>query len=120
MMAKFYELHLSEHVEPPTALRRAQLWLRRASNLDLIAYARSATAQGRLDKSHVAGIAEELSEAGLRRPRKAPLVEWAEPEPPSVASRTGPAAKTTARAATPITRPYTHPYYWAGFIYTGL
>ena len=35
LIAKFYELHLGRHVAPPTALRRAQLWLRQASNVEL-------------------------------------------------------------------------------------
>src|SRR5262245_20249274 len=38
-------------------------------------------------RGNVAEIAEELSEAGLRRPRKAPPVEWATAEPPPAARK---------------------------------
>src|SRR5262249_24100232 len=112
----FYELHMQHRVAPPTALRRAQLWLRDASNTDLVAYARAAAARHRLDKSRVAEIAEELSEAGLRRPRKAPLVELAIADPPPAARKERASGEKTVR----VVRPYAHPYYWAGFIYTGL
>ena len=113
LIAKFYELHLGERVPPPTALRRAQLWLRQASNLDFIAYANAAARQGRLDKYHVAAIAEELSEMGLKRSRKAALVQW-------VAPKTPPGKPAPSVRGERLAQPYAHPYYWAGFIYTGL
>jgi CHAT domain-containing protein len=115
LIAKFYDLHLPGRLAPPTALRRAQLWLRRATNADLLAYARGAARQGRLDRKHVAAIEEELSADGLRRARsrRAP-VEWIGPEAPAGSGGQG------ARSARDLGRPYAHPYYWAGFIYTGL
>ncbi len=114
LVAKFYDLHLPGRLAPPTALRRAQLWLRQATNADLLAYARGAARQGRLDRTHVAAIEEELSADGLRRARKRALVEWIGPAGPSGAGR------QKRRSAADLARPYVHPYYWAGFIYTGL
>jgi CHAT domain-containing protein len=117
LIAKFYELHRGAGIAPPTALRRAQLWLRQTSNADLVAYSRIAQRQGRLQARHAAQIAEELSEAGLKRSRTAALVEW---------DATGTGARRAARRPkagqrrSRIARPYAHPYYWAGFIYTGL
>ena len=112
LIAKFYDLHMGGRLAPPVALRRAQLWLRAATNADLEAFAKGAARQGRLESRHVAEIAEELSEAGLKRSRNAALVEWAAPEATRGADK-GSGASLRAR-------PYAHPYFWAGFIYTGL
>jgi CHAT domain-containing protein/tetratricopeptide (TPR) repeat protein len=114
LVAKFYDLHLVGRLAPPTTLREAQLWLRRATNADLVAYATGAARQGRIDRTQVATIAEELSADGLRRARNRALVEWIGPGAP-----TG-AGKPASPRASVLARPYAHPYYWAGFIYTGL
>jgi CHAT domain-containing protein len=120
VMAKFYELHMGADggakLSPPTALRRAQLWLRQATNGDLQAYARDAAQQGRLESRHVAEIDRGLSEESLKRSRNAATVEWL--------VRNG-AESTRPKKATPhdaerLARPYAHPYFWAGFTYTGL
>jgi CHAT domain-containing protein/tetratricopeptide (TPR) repeat protein len=113
LVAKFYDLHLGSRLAPPTALRQAQLWLRRATNADLVTYARGAARQGRLDRKHVAAIEDELSADNLRRARKRALVEWTGPVGPSGVGK-------QPHGATGLARPYGHPYYWAGFIYTGL
>ncbi len=115
LVAKFYDLHLRDRLSPPTALRQAQLWLRQTTDTDLAAYARGAARQGRLDRTQVAAIEAELSADGLRRARKRAPVEWIGPEAPAAGAR-----KSAPRGAAGIARPYAHPYYWAGFIYTGL
>ncbi len=69
LIAKFYELHMGQGLPPPTALYRAQAWLREATNADLATYARVAAKQGRLESRHVAEIEQELSEEGLTRSR---------------------------------------------------
>jgi CHAT domain len=80
LIAKFYELHMGLGVAPPTALWRAQLWLRQATNAELEAYTRPATEQGRLENRHVAEIERDLGEEGLTRSRNSALIEWIEPE----------------------------------------
>ena len=115
LIAKFYELHMGQGLAPPTALSRAQAWLRQATDADLGAYARVAAKQGRLESRHVAEIEQELSEEGLNRSRNRALVEWIEPDATRAAGK-----KKTDGVAKPVARPYAHPYYWAGFIYTGL
>jgi CHAT domain-containing protein len=114
LMARFYELHMDAGQPPPRALWRAQTWLRQATSADLQAYARGAARQGRLETRHVAGIDAELSEAGLTRSRNAPAIEWVAPDAARAASG------RTSGAARRLARPYAHPYFWSGFIYTGL
>jgi CHAT domain-containing protein len=114
LVARCYELHLAEGLAPPTALRRAQMWLRQASNADLAGYARIAASQGRLGARHVDEMARELSAEGLALSRNNALVEWTTP-----GARRGP-SKKNASDVNRIARPYAHPYFWGGFIYTGL
>ena len=91
LIAKFYELHMGARLSPPTALHRAQLWLREATNDDLSTFAKSAAKRSRLKSNYLA----QLSRA------------------------------TNGENSDPVnskkpSHPYSHPYYWAGFIYTGL
>src|SRR5262249_5100010 len=102
LMAQFYELHIGQRLTPPTALRRAQLGLREATNTDLQEYAASAAKQGRLASRHVAAIVVELGEAGLKSSRNAALIEWIGPETTSAAD-TKPSRPPSRRA-----RPYAH------------
>lgn len=117
LIGKFYELHLGQKLPPVTALARAQAWMRTATNEDLEGYAKSAVAQGRLPRRHLEEIEKSLSTEGLRRSRNAGLIEWIkQPAPPTAPGR-------QTRSATPgktLARPYAHPYFWAGFVYTGL
>jgi CHAT domain-containing protein/tetratricopeptide (TPR) repeat protein len=114
LMAKFYELHMGKGLSPSTALSQAQAWLRQATNADLALYARVAARQGRLESRHAAEIERELSEEGLTRSRNSALVEWIALD----AART--ADKAPSESSRRLARPYVHPYYWAGFIHTGL
>jgi CHAT domain-containing protein len=113
-MARFYELHIGEGLPSPIALSRAQIWLRAATNLDLQGYARLAAKEGRLDSDHVAEIEEELTVERLRPSRNNSAIEWIAP----VAARTS--GERPTDAARWLARPYAHPYFWAGFIHTGL
>jgi CHAT domain-containing protein/tetratricopeptide (TPR) repeat protein len=111
LMAKFYDLHLEAGLDPPAALSGAQAWLRDATRDDLNGYVEVASARGRLPTAQLASIADELSPASAARSRRnAPL------QPATGGNETG-----TVRTASPqgAVRPYAHPYYWAGFIYTG-
>ena len=114
LVARFYELHMSERLAPPTALRRVQHWMRQATNADLAAYARLAVKQGRLKTRYAAEIEQEPSDEGLTRSRNNATIEWISPQ-------TAPApGKQSPNATKRIARPYAHPYFWAGFIHTGL
>jgi CHAT domain-containing protein/tetratricopeptide (TPR) repeat protein len=115
LIAKFYDLHMVGRLAPPTALRHAQLWLRSATIPSVLAYARGAVRLGRLDEAQVASIEEDLGTNGLRRARKAPPLVRATPP-----AATGAKEKASPGASGSSTHPYAHPYYWAGFIYTGL
>jgi CHAT domain-containing protein len=88
--------------------------LREASNEDLDGYAETAAAQGRLERRHLTEIREALSAAGLTRSRNRALVEW-------IGGKRSPGdGKAEPAAPSQLARPYSHPYFWAGFIHTGL
>ena len=111
LIGKFYDLHLEAGLDPPAALSGAQAWLRDATRDDLNGYVEVAAARGRLPAAQLASLADELSPASLARSRRnAPL-----------APMTGGNATGTLPTASPqgAVRPYAHPYYWAGFTYTG-
>jgi CHAT domain-containing protein/tetratricopeptide (TPR) repeat protein len=111
LIGKFYDLHLEAGLDPPAALSGAQAWLRDATGDDLNDYAEVAAARGRLQPGQLASIAEELKPGSLARSRRnAPL------DATTGSSVTG--AVETVSPSTPA-HPYAHPYYWAGFIYTG-
>jgi CHAT domain-containing protein len=112
LMAKFYDLHLEAGLDPPAALSGAQAWLRDATGDDLNGYAEVAAARGRLQAAHLASIAEELKPASLARSRRNAPVE------PMTTGSNAAGAGQTASPRGPA-HPYAHPYYWAGFIYTG-
>lgn len=101
LIAKFYDLHLGEGLSPPAALRQAQLWLRDASRKSIDAYAARAVAAGRLARRHLVEINQDM-------------------DPKVRATRMGGASPSNAKAATAQPKPFAHPYYWGGFVYTGL
>jgi CHAT domain-containing protein len=73
-----------------------------------------AAARGRIERRRLVEIEKDLSADGLRRSRNSALVEWVKPAP------TKTKGKKSAGAGKPVARPYAHPYFWAGFIHTGL
>ena len=113
LMAKVYELHLDARLAPPTALARAQAWLREATNDELAAYAKQASSRSRLTAEQYAGIAEALSVDALARSRNGAIVKW-------VMRDKAVTGATKHIDAVRTARPYAHPYFWAGFVYTGL
>ena len=112
LMARFYELHIGERLPPASALGRAQAWLREATNTDLQAYVADAVIKARLTPQLGAQIEQELSLEGMRRSRNSAVIQWIKPT--SVPERNV-ADKSPERA-----RPFAHPYFWAGFVHTGL
>ncbi len=111
LMAKFYELHLERGLDPPAALSRAQAWLREATADDLNEFANVAAAHGGLQGTELASIAQELRSASVAHPRRNTPVE------PTTGSSITTAPQTAAMPGS--AHPYAHPYFWAGFIYTG-
>ncbi len=105
LMAKFYELHMDQGLSPPAALRGAQIWLRHATSDELGTYAKVAAARGRLQARQLAKIQTALTTKNPERLHNRALVNAAGP--------TGADPKAPPR-------PYAHPYFWGGFIHTGL
>ncbi len=124
LMAKFYDLHVSQGLSPPAALKGAQGWLREATRPNLIAFLKAAAAKtgasgvtlvnklerslmrGQNDNPRFASIAKLLQQNQISSPTYTPsllsrLLLW----------KIGPKRKE---------RPFAHPYYWGGFVYTGL
>jgi CHAT domain-containing protein len=115
LMAKFYDLHLGDKLSPPSALKRAQAWLRDATREDLIQYSRASAAAAKLDAGKLSELEGTLST--LRRTRSVhfdPI--WGHLQDRN-RSATG---STNESTSAPVPRPFVHPYYWGGFVYTGL
>lgn len=115
LMAKFYDLHLDQGVAPPAALKRAQAWLREATKAQVMAYGKAAAIKGKLDAQKFAELEREIK----GRPRSADTragVLW---NLIHVNLANGATRKPTDRQR-PEPRPFAHPFYWGGFVYTGL
>lgn len=113
LIARFYELHIGKRLRPATALHQAQAWLRQATNADLTAYVQGAVDAGRMARSHADTIRVAMSTESLKRGRNSSAVEWLAPASPSADD----AAKDTPPPT--LARPFAHPYFWAGYVYTG-
>jgi len=118
LMTRFYELHLDDGLAPPTALKRAKQWLRTATKAELIAYAKTAGAKAGLDVAMLSGIEEKLKSrrrSGDARFSVAWNVMQAKAEQALQAI-----GKIFNERENLQSRPFAHPYYWGGFVYTGL
>jgi CHAT domain-containing protein/tetratricopeptide (TPR) repeat protein len=91
LMVRFYELLLQDRLPPPVALRQAQLWLREATNAKLDAY---------LSRHEAFALARQ------QQAERMPLL--------AVHTLLGQVLK-----GDPNARPYSHPYYWAPFVFYG-
>jgi CHAT domain-containing protein len=115
LMAKFYDLHLDQGVAPPAALKQAQAWLREATKAQVIAYGKAAAAKGKLEPQKLAELEREIK--ARRRStdtRSGALWNLIQAD----VSRAG--LRKTAGKQKPEPRPFAHPFYWGGFVYTGL
>ena len=104
LIARFYELYWDAKLSPPTALHSAQAWLRDATEAELDAFAKNAAAKGRLERRYLAAIEKDLARN-------------------SAASRSNQIDAPTIKKGVDPKRPaktYAHPFFWAGFTYTGL
>jgi len=114
LIAKFYDMHLNEGHRPASALRLSQQWLRGATISELMAFAKAAGARAKLDEQVLSTLQGSLTSV---RARSARFTEsWK-----ILQKRSGPedAGRKTLPAEN-MTAPFAHPYYWGGFVYTGL
>jgi CHAT domain-containing protein len=117
-MAKFYDLHLDAGLLPATALKQAQAWLREAARTELINYGKAAAAKAKIDGKQFAPLESKLA-SRLRSPdTHFDEIANALQDKTSLPASAG--RKVEVDDQTLQTRPFAHPYYWGGFIYTGL
>jgi CHAT domain-containing protein len=117
LTSKFYDLHLRGGLAPPEALRRAQDWLRGAKRRELVAYTQEAAKAGRVNANELARIAAGLRRSDMRV-RLGSAVGGSEAGANVDDAHVG--ASSTAADQPSDVPPYAHPYFWGGFIYTGL
>lgn len=115
LMAKFYDLHLADKLSPPAALRRAQTWLRDASREDLMSYGRASAVAAKLDAARLANLEDTLSTLRGKRATRF-IATWDRLQDRNRSA----AGSTTEGIGTASAKPFAHPYYWGGFVYTGL
>jgi CHAT domain-containing protein/tetratricopeptide (TPR) repeat protein len=106
LMAKFYQLHIDRNESPPNALRQAQLWLRTASKAQLLEFGRSAAEAAKLDPTKLANL-ESSVKSRYRSGTRGSF--W---------NMLGQLSKRVQQRLQ--SHPFSHPYYWAGFVHTGL
>jgi CHAT domain-containing protein len=118
-MAKFYDLHLSENMAPSAALKAAQKWLRQSTRAHLIDYARKAG-----KKADIQSLATRL-ETDIQRGhstglRSASAAKALDTERARLFSGRRFSTLSAGTRSQINDRPFCHPYYWGGFIYTGV
>lgn len=115
LIAKFYDLHFDDALTPSLALKRAQVWLRDATKAELIAFSNSVAEKARLEPKRLA----ELQSALGTRTRGGGTrfsATWN-----SIHERVAAGITDRLRDSENLKmRPFAHPYYWGGFVYTGL
>lgn len=109
LVSRFYELHLGDDLAPAGALRAAQFWLRNSNAAKLEAY----EAELRETPAFDVDLAEPAKTVLAASPsRFVGLIDGDQ--------------KSNAPSPPPSEgkhfdyRPYSHPYYWGGFVLTGL
>jgi CHAT domain-containing protein len=123
LMSKFYELHLNEGLAPPTALKRAQAWLSNATRADLASYARWVAKNASPERVGLGGRLEtSLMRAAHEDPRFAVLATLIRPAHSTATARRSMFARLfrSKPEVAADERPFAHPYFWGGFIYTGV
>jgi len=125
LMAKLYDLHLGSPggshgggLAPPTALRQAQAWLRDSTRAELTAYAKTAAGGAKIDRTRLAELDTVLAR-GQRSASSRFAGIWEALKGRSPSTRSGKAEKRKPAPAAQA-RPFQHPFFWAGFVYTGL
>ncbi len=116
LMARFYERHIDGGLAPADALKEAKVWLRTATRRELIAYAKAnfkpADAQAQVPDLAALLAGARRGEAGKSAAVWNALLD-------AERGRQAKARKGRQGAPSPGERMFAHPYYWAGFVYTG-
>jgi len=113
LMTRLYELHLDKGMVPAGALKAAQVWLRHATNAELIAYARRAAEMAALPRDKLTQLEDALSSRRRFGETRFALEDKAVAIAKAVCIALARDDGTTAR-------PFAHPIYWGGFVFTGL
>jgi CHAT domain-containing protein len=122
LIAKFYDFHRKQSVPPGRALQLAQAWIRQATLQELRDFALAAVKDGRVSMElatplvNLRGKADDqVSDDGGSEPRT--IGESDDRRKPEQAP--SPVDTTSALPVPDRERPYTHPFYWGGFVLTG-
>jgi len=118
LMAKFYESHLKDGLSPPTALRIAQGWLRNATTRQLITYVKAVFSTGQISKAFAEKFQTAMVHGRYDHPRFAQIERFVQTE--SASASQSKFLSFLGLKSRRDERPFVHPYYWGGFIYTGL
>jgi CHAT domain-containing protein len=116
-ISKFYDLHLGKGFEPAKALKQTQAWLREATKAELISYAKIAATAAKLDPRKIRGLEASIKSRTRSLKTRFGLL-WnllQEIERKIIAANS---RMTDGRNMQ--SRPFAHPVYWGGFIYTGM
>ncbi len=113
LLARFYDLHRGEDQPPVVALQRAQIWLRGATASELSAYAGQAIGEGRLPQEMAGGLQDAINRGTASRGLATAFARMLRGE-------AGAAAEDSGGTLDATQRPFANPYYWSGFILTGL
>ena len=118
LMARFYELHIGGGIAPADALQQAKTWLRTATRRELIAYAKTSFKPASAETQ--APDAITLLSGGRRgEPTRSAAVWYALLDADAERGRKARRRRGRHAAASLDDKPFAHPYFWAGFIYTG-
>ena len=110
LMVRFYEELLKNGQRPASALKAAQTWLRNATGNEIVAYARTNTAGTEVSPVIMQGI-EAAAIRSQRSGGSRNATIWRTVQTRSEQGATGNLSQR---------KPFAHPYYWSGFVLTGL
>jgi CHAT domain-containing protein len=105
LMSKFYDLNFDKGLAPSAALKQAKAWLRNATRRELIAYAKAVSKRAHAQQTQLPDLVAALR-TGRRSAGSRFRGIW------DVLGLGGGHKSATAK-------PFAHPYYWSGFVYTG-